>query len=35
MNVYSLVEGKDAELAQARLEIVAFLRGEPEDRRTP
>ena len=35
MNVYSLAEGKGSELAQARLEIVAFLRGEPEVWRTP
>ncbi len=35
MNVYSLAERKDLDLAQARLEIVAFLREEPEIWRTP
>ena len=35
MNVYSLAEGKGSERVQARLEIVAFLRGEPELWRTP
>jgi len=35
MNIYSLAEGKGLELAQARLEIVAFLREEPELWRTP
>ncbi len=35
MNIYSLAEGRGSELAQARLEIVAFLRGEPEIWRTP
>ena len=34
MNVYSLAQGKGSDLAQARLEIVGFLRGEPEDWRT-
>ncbi len=36
MNVYSgLAQGRGSELAQARREIVAFLRGESESWRTP
>ena len=35
MNVFSVARGEGSELAQARLEIVAFLRNEPELWRTP